>query len=49
MPKEQTRSVNLPLELHTELKIVAAKKEVYLRDLIIEVLRQYLEDGENGK
>ena len=41
MPKE-TRSLHIPLDIHTKLKVEASKKGVKLRDLIIEILNDYL-------
>lgn len=46
---KQTRTVHLPLDLHTELKIEASKKEMKLRDLVIEVLQQHLKEVKDGK
>ena len=42
MPKE-TRSLHIPLGIHTKLKVEASKKCVKLRDLIIEILNDYLD------
>lgn len=43
-----TRTVHLPLDLHTKLKVEASKDEVKLRDLITEILQAYL-DERNAK
>jgi hypothetical protein len=47
--KEKTRTVHLPLELHTKLKIEASIKEIRLRDLVIEILQRHLQEVEEGK
>ena len=39
-----TRTVHLPIELHTKLKLEAINQDVRLRDLIIEVLQKYLDE-----
>lgn len=46
---KQTRTVHLPLDLHTKLKIEASIKEIKLRDLVIEVLQQHLKEVKDGK
>jgi len=40
----QTRTVHLPIELHTKIKLEAVKQDVRLRDLIIEILQKYLDE-----
>ena len=40
----QTRTVHLPIELHTKIKLEAINQDVRLRDLIIEVLQKYLNE-----
>ena len=38
---KETRSLHIPLDMHTKLKVEASKKGVKLRDLIIELLNDY--------
>ena len=45
----QSKTINIPLDLHSKLKIEAVKKDMKLRDLIIEILLKYFEEVENGE
>ena len=38
---KETRSLHIPLDIHTKLKVEASKKGVKLRDLIIKILNDY--------
>lgn len=37
---KETRTMHIPLDLHTKLKIEASKKGVLLRELVIEILEK---------
>ena len=41
---KETRTVHIPLELHTKLKIKSAKEKISMRDLVIKALEKTLED-----
>ena len=46
---KEMRSIHIPLELHTKLKIKSAKEKISMRDLVIKALEKTLEDEQNGK
>ena len=46
---KQVKSVHIPLDIHTKLKIEASKREIKLSDLIVKLLKSSLKEVENGK
>ena len=46
---KQIKSVHIPLDIHTKLKIEASKREIKLSDLIIELLKNSLKEIGNEK
>ena len=46
---KQVKSVHIPLDIHTKLKIEASKREIKLSDLIIELLKNSLKEIGNEK
>ena len=46
---KQVKSVHIPLDIHTKLKIEASKREIKLSDLIIELLKKSLKEIGNEK
>lgn len=46
---KETRTIHIPLELHTKLKIKSAKEKISMRELVIKALEKTLEDEQNGK
>lgn len=45
---KQTRSIHIPLELHTQLKIEATKRGMKLGELINELLEKSIKEVKNG-
>ena len=46
---KQAKSVHIPLEIHTKLKVEASKREIKLSDLIVRLLEKSLKEVENAK
>ena len=45
---KQTRSIHIPLEFHTQLKIEATKRGMKLGELINELLEKSIKEVKNG-
>ena len=45
----QTKTINIPLDLHSKLKIEAVKKDMKLRDLVVKILQNKIKEIEDGK
>lgn len=45
---EKTRSIHIPLDIHTKLKVEASKRGLKLKDLVIEILQKELRGEEDG-
>lgn len=43
--QNKTKNIHIPLDLHTKLKLKATKKEMKLRELIIEILENSLKEN----
>ena len=41
---KQVKSVHIPLDIHTKLKIEASKKEIKLSDFLAKLLENYLKE-----
>lgn len=46
---KQVKSVHIPLDIHTKLKVEASKREVKLSDLITKLLENSLKEVKNEK
>ena len=46
---KQIKSVHIPIDIHTKLKIEASKKEIKLSDFIAKLLENSLKEVEDGK